>query len=56
MSAEPRQVGDLILQILSTIYVKARARFQKEARKRGISVEQLAAAAITAALAERKRG
>ncbi len=48
--------GDLVCQILDTIYVQRRANFEQSARVRAVSLEQLAAAAIMGALHERWSG
>src|SRR5262245_29030517 len=44
---ELTMIGDLACGILTQIYVTHRRRFEREAVKRGATVEQLAAAAIT---------
>jgi hypothetical protein len=51
----PRQeteIGDLVCNILHSIYVQHKARFRREAARCHAAVEQLAAAAITEALRE----
>ena len=50
MSDDRVQVSRLVCQILHLIYVRNRARFERHARRRGIKLEQLAAAAIAEAL------
>jgi hypothetical protein len=44
------ELSRFIAELLDRIYVRSRGRFQKAARLRGITVEQLAAAIITRAL------
>lgn len=39
-------LGDVVHQILKSVYVDNRQRFQQEAADRGITLEQLAAASI----------
>jgi hypothetical protein len=46
------QLGDLICGILTMIYREHKARFQREARRRRINLEQLAAAAVAGALGQ----
>jgi hypothetical protein len=48
-------VGDLVCQILVAVRDQS-ARFEAEARARGISLEQLTAAAITEAVREQVEG
>jgi hypothetical protein len=53
VSPSRTELADLVLQILDRVYVTGRPWFEQAARARGITLEQLAAAAIAAALAER---
>ena len=53
MKADWRAVGDLVCAILDSIYVQNRSTFAVEAARRKITVEQLAAAAITEAVREK---
>ncbi len=46
--------ADLICQILTRIYGKARPKFEVEAAKRGVTIHELAAGAIAEALRDRK--
>ena len=50
------KIGDLVCQILTTIYVEDRARFEQRAAERAATLEQLAAAAITQMVRERVEG
>jgi len=45
-------IGDTICAILTSIYVEQRDQFKKEAKRRGITVEQMAAAAIAGMVQE----
>ena len=47
------RMGDLVCSILTAIYVSKPQQFRKEANQRGMTVEQLAAAAITGMIEER---
>jgi hypothetical protein len=49
-------IGDTVCKILTAIYVQEREQFKKEAKRRGITVEQLAAAAITGMIQEAVEG
>ena len=54
MSKEEQvELGDTICEILYQVYQAHRRRFQREASKRGISVESLTAAAICGMIDER---
>jgi hypothetical protein len=55
-SSEWSKIGDLVCQILTTIYVEDRARFEQSAAQQGATPEQLAAAAITQMVRERVEG
>ena len=55
MPGDPGKVGRIVCQILQRIYVRSRARFEHEARKRGITLEQLAAAAIAMAVMQQQK-
>jgi len=54
MSKHRAQTSNLICRILRTIYVEDKESCQQAARQLGIRVEQLAVAAITEALGERR--
>jgi hypothetical protein len=47
MKTNWKTVGDTNCDLLKAVYVDERERFQEEAAKRKITVEQMAAAAIT---------
>jgi hypothetical protein len=53
VSGDEAEVGGLVLAILEAVYRTGRARCEQEAAARGISLEQLAAAAVAGALAGR---
>ena len=53
MAKHDVETSNLSCQILHTIYIEGKDACRRAARQRGISVEQLAAAAVTEALAER---
>jgi hypothetical protein len=48
--------SDLVCALLEAVYVTSRAAFEREARERGLTLEQLAAAAVTEAVRERTAG
>jgi hypothetical protein len=50
------KISALACQILTTIYVDERGRFEQSAAQRGATPEQLAAAAITQMVRERVEG
>ncbi|HEV3144948.1 MAG TPA: hypothetical protein VGZ47_13745 [Gemmataceae bacterium] len=51
-----KTMGDTVCAILTAIYVDEAEQYRKEALKRGITVEQLAAAAITGMVQEAVEG
>jgi len=45
-------IGDTVCAILTAIYVDERERFKREVKRQGITVEQLAAAAVAGMVQE----